>query len=210
MSQPTTSAKRRAPNAERRTGSPGRPRSMEFRLGNRRPCIALTATLGDRGASQPLERIPDPDALARWCVEGGFLPAAPKISAQELTSMRLLREAIYRAACAVRQSRKPSTEDVNTINAWAARGALVPELTSDGRSADWKNERKLTPVLGTIARDAVDMLTRTPSVRIKLCADPSCRALFVDESRPGKRRWCSMNFCGNRAKSRTFARRHRI
>ena len=188
---------------------PGRPRSMQFRLGNRRPCIALVATLGDRGSDQPLERIPDPENLARWCVEGRFLPVLPKISAPELVSLRLLREAIYRAACAVRQSRKPLPEDVATVNAWAARGTLVPELSPDGRSADWKSERTLSPVLATIARDAVDMLTRTPPARIKLCADPTCRGLFVDESRPGKRRWCSMNFCGNRAKSRTFARRHR-
>jgi predicted RNA-binding Zn ribbon-like protein len=189
--------------------SPGRPRSMQFRLGNRRPAIALVATLGDRGTPEPLERTPDPESLARWCVEGRFLPVAPKISAQELASMRLLREAIYRAACAVRQSRKPSLEDIATINAWAARGALVPELTPDGRSAEWKKERILSPVLGTIARDAIDLLSETDPSRIKLCADPTCRGLFVDESRPGKRRWCSMNFCGNRAKSRTFARRHR-
>ena len=188
---------------------PGRPRSMEFRLGDRRPCIALVATLGDRGMPEPLERIPDPETLARWCVEGRFLPASPKISVPELASVRLLREAIYRAASAVRQSHKPLSEDVATINAWAARGTLVPELTSDGRSADWKSERTLSPVLATIARDAIDMLTRTPAARIKLCADPTCRGLFVDVSRPGKRRWCSMNFCGNRAKSRTFARRHR-
>jgi len=189
--------------------NPARPRSMVFRLGDRRPCIALAATLGDRGKPEALERIPDLETLARWCVEGRFLPSPPKISVPDLNSVRLLREAIYRAACAVRQSCKPLPEDVTTINAWAARGALVPELTSDGRSADWKSERTLSPVLGTIARDAIDMLTRTPPARIKLCADPTCRALFVDESRPGKRRWCSMNFCGNRAKSRTFARRHR-
>jgi len=189
--------------------SPGRPRSMEFRLGDRRPCIALVATLGDRGMPEPLERIPDPETLARWCVEGRFLPAAPRISASELASARLLREAIYRVACAVRQVRKPLPEDVATINIWAARGTLVPELTSDGQSADWKNERTLSPVLATIARDAIDMLARTPPGRVKLCADPTCRGLFVDLSRPGKRRWCSMNFCGNRAKSRTFARRHR-
>jgi len=189
--------------------TPGRPRSMEFRLGDRRPCIALVATLGDRGMPEPLERIPDPETLARWCVEGGFLPLSPRISVAELASARLLREAIYRAACAVRQAHKPLSEDVATINIWATRGTLVPVLTSDGRSADWKSERTLSPVLATIARDAIDMLTGTPAARIKLCADSTCRGLFVDESRPGKRRWCSMNFCGNRAKSRTFARRHR-
>jgi len=189
--------------------TPGRPRSMEFRLGDRRPCIALVATLGDRGMTEPLERIPDPETLARWCVEGRFLPVSPRISASELGSARFLREAIYRAACAVRQAHKPLPEDVATINIWAGRGTLVPELTSDGQSADWKSERTLAPVLATIARDAIDMLTRTPAARVKLCADPTCRGLFVDLSRPGKRRWCSMNFCGNRAKSRTFARRHR-
>ena len=93
---------------------------MEFRLGDRRPCIALVATLGDRGMPEPLERIPDPETLARWCVEGRFLPASPKISVPELASVRLLREAIYRAASAVRQSHKPLSEDVATINAWAA------------------------------------------------------------------------------------------
>jgi predicted RNA-binding Zn ribbon-like protein len=188
---------------------PGRPRSLEFRIGDRRPCIALVATLGDRGMPESLERIPDPETLTRWCVESGFLPGSPRISASELTSARQLREAIYRVAGAMRQSQKPSPEDIATINSWAARSTLVPELTSDGRSADWKSERTLSPVLATIARDAIDMLTRTPASRIKLCADPTCRGLFVDVSRPGKRRWCSMNFCGNRAKSRTFARRHR-
>jgi predicted RNA-binding Zn ribbon-like protein len=182
---------------------------MQFRLGNRRPCIALVATLGDRGTANPLERIPDPDSLACWCVQARFLAGAPKISAPELASVRLLREAVYQAACAVRQSRKPAPEDVVTINAWAGRATLVPELTPEGRSADWRSEQTLSPVLATIARDAIDLLTKTHPARIKLCADSTCRGLFVDESRPGKRRWCSMEVCGNRAKSKTFARRHR-
>jgi predicted RNA-binding Zn ribbon-like protein len=189
---------------------PSRPRAMQFRFGNRRPCIALVATLGDRGTAEPLERLPDPESLARWCVEGGFLAVLPKISSQELVLARLLREAIYRGACAVREFQKPRTEDIATINNWASRTTLVPQLSADGRSANWKKERTLSPVLAAIARDAIDLLTRTAPVRIKLCADPTCRTLFVDESRPGKRRWCAMDVCGNRAKSRTFVRRHRV
>ena len=188
---------------------PSRPRAMQFRLGNRRPCIALVATLGDRGTAEPLERLPDSKSLARWCVDGGFLAVLPKISSQELVLVCLLREAIYRSACAVREFQKPRTEDIATINNWASRTTLVPQLSADGRSANWKKERTLSPVLAVIARDAIDLLTRTPPVRIKLCADSTCRTLFVDESRPGKRQWCAMNICGNRAKSRSFARRHR-
>jgi predicted RNA-binding Zn ribbon-like protein len=31
--------------------------------------------------------------------------------------------------------------------------------------------------------------------------------MFVDTSRPGKRRWCSMELCGNRKKTATYRRR---
>ena len=138
-----------------------------------------------------------------------YLRVSPVVSEQELNSARGLREAIYRCACAVRRLQKPRIEDVDTVNRWAACSTLVPELSENGRSAQWKNERGISPVLAMIARDAIDLFTRTSPPRIKLCADPTCRGLFVDESRPGRRRWCAMDMCGNRSKSRTFARRHR-
>ncbi|HEX9767154.1 MAG TPA: CGNR zinc finger domain-containing protein, partial [Nitriliruptorales bacterium] len=41
--------------------------------------------------------------------------------------------------------------------------------------------------------------------RIKVCASETCQWLFNDVSRTGRRRWCDMATCGNRAK----AARHR-
>jgi len=41
--------------------------------------------------------------------------------------------------------------------------------------------------------------------RVRICANDTCRWIFYDESRSGRRRWCDMVTCGNRAK----ARRHR-
>jgi len=38
--------------------------------------------------------------------------------------------------------------------------------------------------------------------RVRRCANPECGWLFLDDSRAGKRRWCSMSACGNRAKAR--------
>jgi sugar lactone lactonase YvrE len=40
--------------------------------------------------------------------------------------------------------------------------------------------------------------------RIRVCASDDCSLLFVDASRPGQRRWCSMNTCGRRAKMATY------
>ena len=41
--------------------------------------------------------------------------------------------------------------------------------------------------------------------RLRVCANPECRWAFFDSSRTGRRRWCDMATCGNRAK----AARHR-
>ncbi len=56
--------------------------------------------------------------------------------------------------------------------------------------------------LATLARDAVDLFGGPLASRIRVCAAADCGLLLVDTSRPGRRRWCSMQRCGNRAKIR--------
>jgi len=54
----------------------------------------------------------------------------------------------------------------------------------------------------------VDLLERTPD-RIRRCEHPTCVLWFLDTSRNGTRRWCSMERCGNRAKAkRHYDRQH--
>ncbi|NAZ81889.1 hypothetical protein GTR02_08660 [Kineococcus sp. R8] len=43
--------------------------------------------------------------------------------------------------------------------------------------------------------------------RLKLCASVDCRWAFHDTSRSGGGRWCSMDICGNRHKTRAYRRR---
>jgi hypothetical protein len=44
---------------------------------------------------------------------------------------------------------------------------------------------------------------------LKVCANPACRWLFLDRSKNHARLWCDMAVCGNRAKARRYADRHR-
>ncbi len=60
-------------------------------------------------------------------------------------------------------------------------------------------------LLMPVIESAADALVRDELARVRRCADPRCRRLFFDGSRNGKRRWCTMSTCGNRAK----AARHR-
>ncbi|WP_328294685.1 CGNR zinc finger domain-containing protein [Kineococcus sp. NBC_00420] len=49
---------------------------------------------------------------------------------------------------------------------------------------------------------AWDTLERERPGRLRPCANSECRLFFVDRSRAGTGRWCSMAVCGNRMKAR--------
>jgi predicted RNA-binding Zn ribbon-like protein len=51
-----------------------------------------------------------------------------------------------------------------------------------------------------IAAATLDIF-RQDARRIRRCAGPTCVLLFLDVSKSGRRRWCDMAICGNRAKA---------
>jgi predicted RNA-binding Zn ribbon-like protein len=63
--------------------------------------------------------------------------------------------------------------------------------------------------LAAIALDAAAMLGSAEQGRIRICASESCSARFFDRSPAGRRRWCSMQACGNVEKARRHRRRVR-
>jgi predicted RNA-binding Zn ribbon-like protein len=62
-------------------------------------------------------------------------------------------------------------------------------------------------LLFPIARAAADIVTDAATAGIRKCSNPACLLYFRDRS--GRRRWCSMAICGNRAKVAAHWRRHR-
>ena len=51
------------------------------------------------------------------------------------------------------------------------------------------------------------LIEKYPGQAIRPCADERCGWVFLDPS--GRRRWCEMSVCGNRAKVRRYAQRHK-
>jgi predicted RNA-binding Zn ribbon-like protein len=64
----------------------------------------------------------------------------------------------------------------------------------------------LAPVLAAVW-SASELLVSPPQARVRACPGTGCGWLFLDRS--GRRRWCTMAICGNRAKARRFAARRR-
>jgi predicted RNA-binding Zn ribbon-like protein len=58
-----------------------------------------------------------------------------------------------------------------------------------------------------LAWRCLQFLRTADATRVRACPGQGCGWLFVD--RTGRRRWCRMEWCGNRSKARAHARRSR-
>lgn len=190
------------------TGLPMNPRSgSPYVFDPGALCLELLVT-GGPGEYAVHESLHRPRDLAAWCalLRLRLDPELVTVSEAELAAARTLRDALWRMVLAHLGDRPLAPEDVAEVNRAAARAPLAPRMGTD-RGCAWALPAGATAVLSTIARDAVELFTGPLADRIRECGSPDCRLVFVDVSRPGRRRWCSMERCGNRQKVRALRAR---
>ena len=184
------------------------PSEWEFRFRSGRLCLDFIATVGDR-ETLAFDRWRTTQDLGRWCVEAGLVQRAPIVTDDQIDAARRLRESLFRLVTAALAGALPNPIDLHLLNAAARTPALVPQLTGIGQPHAWTSDSPYEAVLATVARDAIDLLSSASLGRVRKCADVQCSILFLDTSRPGKRRWCSMDGCGNKVKKAAYRKRHR-
>ncbi|MEU1120969.1 MULTISPECIES: CGNR zinc finger domain-containing protein [unclassified Streptomyces] len=170
-------------------------------------------TTGGPGEFRRYEVLHAPGDLVAWAERSRLTPTpALKVTRAEVASARRLRDALFRVATARASggADEPSDldtlSDIGTLNEAAAHAPLIPTITPGG-ARGWADGADGTRLLATVARDAVDLLTGPFAHRIRMCSAENCALVYVDTSRPGRRRWCSMEHCGNRNKVRTLRAR---
>jgi predicted RNA-binding Zn ribbon-like protein len=170
-------------------------------------CLDFAHT-GGEGHYAKFENLHQPADLAEWLAQPplGAVMTIP-VSTRDLTAAKTLRQAIWDTAHAQAAHRPLPTQAIATINRAAAAAPLVPELTTAGTTAEWARPVRATQALSTLAREMIELLSGPLSERIRECASDTCPMVFVDSSRPGARRWCSMERCGNRHKLRALRAR---
>ncbi|MEV0291095.1 CGNR zinc finger domain-containing protein [Kribbella sp. NPDC050820] len=81
------------------------------------------------------------------------------------------------------------------------------QLVRTDEGATWDLPEDLALPLDNVALLAGELLTGHAQAHVRKCPGESCGWLFLDPR--GRRRWCSMATCGNRAKVRAHAARVR-
>jgi predicted RNA-binding Zn ribbon-like protein len=172
-----------------------------------RLCLDFAQT-GDMGWETRYERLTSPSELGRWLTLCPLHVAVASITAADVEQAIGLRKAIWRVSQALLAGDKPRVGDVRRVNIEARRPGLVRELTADGTSTRWYRPN-VAAAIATIAQDAVLLFGDSQQRgRIRRCENSTCRVVFYDDSRPGARRWCFPNRCGDRVRAREYRRRH--
>ncbi|MET9293314.1 CGNR zinc finger domain-containing protein [Streptomyces sp. NPDC003077] len=169
-------------------------------------CLELLTT-GGPGPFRKYEVLHAPADLAAWADRSRLTPTPDlDISPSEVTAARRLRDALHRVAVARTRNEPSAPRDLDTLNEAAAHPPLSPAIGPDGERR-WSGTSNGTALLATVARDAIDLLTGPFAHRVRICAAENCYLIYVDTSRPGRRRWCSMEHCGNLHKVRSLRAR---
>jgi len=186
-------------------------------------CLDFANTRCWRGTARPTEALAGIGDLLGWCAAHAGLPEAPRAglagwaaadaagAAALFADGVALREAIYRLFHATAERQPPAPTDLAQLNGALAEAAPRRALEPLADGFGWRvvagapgAVRLLTPVLWS----AGDLLVGKRLARVRHCANPECQWLFLDDSKSGNRRWCSMSACGNRAKAhRHYARK---
>ncbi|MEV6208154.1 ABATE domain-containing protein [Kitasatospora sp. NPDC051914] len=168
-------------------------------------CLELLPT-GGPGPYARYEVLHRPADLADWIAACRLETGGVEVGEAEVGAARELRDALWRLAEARAQGTPGAPADYDVLNRAAAAPPPVPRIGHDGRPAA-PAPTSATAVLSAVARDAVALLTGPFAGRIRACGADDCQLVFVDTSRPGRRRWCSMERCGNRQKVKALRAR---
>jgi predicted RNA-binding Zn ribbon-like protein len=167
-------------------------------------CLEFANTRYWRGQPTPTETLNSTEDFAGWAASNvGKEAKAP--AKREFERAIELRETLYRLFEATARKKAPAARDVEQLNEALAAAPARTALKRDRSGFVWDVDMRSSTALALLAPvlwSAGDLLAGGKLDKVKRCANPECGWLFLDDSRAGKRRWCSMQSCGNRAKAR--------
>jgi predicted RNA-binding Zn ribbon-like protein len=186
------------------------------------PALDLVNTVDWTSRGLEEERLTDFDRLTRWAEGARILP--PKTGAalrRKATAKPREAEAAHRAALRARQVLQRvfsaiaegdpvgvELDDFNRLLGLAlVHMRMVP--ATGGRAGNrqlrlgWERlETRLDAVIWPVLWSAASLIASDEASLIRICAGADCGWMYVDRSRNGLRRWCQMETCGTREKSR--------
>jgi len=171
----------------------------------------------------PVDALRDFAAFAGWLELAGVVdaeraaglrrradqqPAGAAAALAEARRVRMVLRTLAERGASADRVRFDALAEINRVLSRSA-GTRRVDVRPDGSFA-----RSFVPVgdafaglMIPVVDSAADALILSELPRVRRCADARCARVFYDATKNGRRRWCDMATCGNRAKAARFRAR---
>jgi predicted RNA-binding Zn ribbon-like protein len=189
-------------------------------VGNRLALDFLNTELVANG--ETTELLANAASVARWMAHAQLLtePAATKLeqawkqiprAEKAAAGLRRFRDRLRVAIVAFEAGAGVPANFLDELNSLLRTRPVYRAVEADGHGG-YTQVLSFTPqlpddLLGPLAQDTVMLLTGAAADRVRKCE--GCPVHFLDVSKKGSRRWCSMDLCGNKVKVAAYQRRKR-
>ncbi len=189
-------------------------------VGNRLALDFLNTSLISNG--ETIELLPDAAAVARWMAHADLLTeqAANRLelawgrsprAGRTVISLQRFRDRLRAAVSAFEAGSAVSAEFLDELNSLLRTHPMYRRVEANGHGG-YTQAVSFQPqlpddLLGPLAEDTMLLLTGVSPGRVRKCE--GCPVHFLDVSKKGSRRWCSMNLCGNKVKVAAYQQRRR-
>jgi predicted RNA-binding Zn ribbon-like protein len=189
-------------------------------VGNGLALDFLNTSLVSKG--ETIELMKDAAAAARWMAHADLLPEkAAKMLEQAwerspragkaVIELRRFRDRLRAAVFAFEARSGVSADFLHELNSLLRTHPVYHLVEADGQGGYTQTvsfePRLPDDLLGPVVEDTVTLLTEVASSRVRKCE--GCPVHFMDVSKKGSRRWCSMSLCGNKVKVAAYQQRQR-
>jgi predicted RNA-binding Zn ribbon-like protein len=187
--------------------------------------LDFTNTSSGRGFLSHQEHLRDFDTIMQWVEHARVMAPSdctyvrttvakrPKLGRAVFEQVLKIRELIWTIGTALAEQRPVSEKLRASLTAAHAESLRFAEMKMrDGAYIwTWDPRRDVQgAILGPITLSALTLLMEKELSRTKRCAGMECGWLFFDTTKNGRRRWCEMRVCGNRAKVRAARAKQKL
>lgn len=166
---------------------------------------AYVNTVAEEGEHR-WEAFADAHSLRSWLGREGLLAEEEAVGEADVVQAREVRRAL-RSLLAANNGGPVDPEAVRTLNRAAERATLVVRFGPGGSATLEPDAGGLDGAIGRVLAAACAGMADGTWGRLKTCANGCCAWAFYDRSKNRSGRWCSMDVCGNRTKTRAYRRR---
>lgn len=151
------------------------------------------------------DAIDRPERLIAWIEErtGEYMPGLDEDDHARALALRESLRALLRANNGV----ESAEEELEALRAAAERSRYRTAITAEGQLSIEPARSDLSGFEARLLLALERVQSQGAWPRLKACTDERCQWAFYDTTRNGSRTWCSMDVCGNRAKTRRYRSR---